>query len=55
MAIRNHRHRRPLRLDRPVGAQRSGFDALLIAIVLVLIVTALRNVVPYLLPSRKDR
>ncbi len=33
----------------------SGFDALLIAIVLVLIVTALRNVAPYLLPSRKDR
>lgn len=31
----------------------SGFDALLIGIVLVLIVTALRNVVPHL--SRKDR
>jgi len=32
----------------------SGFDALLIAIVLVLIVAAVRNVVP-LLSSRKDR
>jgi hypothetical protein len=31
----------------------SGFDALLIGIVLILIVTALRNVMPYL--SRKDR
>ncbi len=31
----------------------SGFDALLIGIVLVLIVTAARNVVPHL--SRKDR
>ena len=31
----------------------SGFDALLIAIVLVLIVTAVRNVAPYL--SRKDQ
>jgi hypothetical protein len=31
----------------------SGFDALLIGIALVLIVTAARNVVPYL--SRKDR
>ena len=31
----------------------SGFDALLIGIVLILIVTALRGVVPYL--SRKDR
>ncbi len=31
----------------------SGFDALLIAIVLVLIVSALRNVVPFLF-SRKD-
>jgi xanthine/uracil/vitamin C permease (AzgA family) len=31
----------------------SGFDALLIGIVLVLIVTALRNVVPHL--SRKDQ
>ena len=32
----------------------SGFDALLIAIVLVLIVTAARNVVPHL-ASRKDQ
>ncbi len=32
----------------------SGFDALLIAIVLVLIVAALRNVAP-LLSGRKDR
>ena len=32
----------------------SGFDALLIAIVMVLIVTALRNVGPYL-SSRKDQ
>lgn len=32
----------------------SGFDALLIAIVLVLIVTALRNVAPHL-PGRKDQ
>ncbi len=31
----------------------SGFDALLIAIVLVLIVTGVRNVVPYL-SSRKE-
>jgi hypothetical protein len=31
----------------------SGFYALLIGIVLILIVTALRNVMPYL--SRKDR
>jgi hypothetical protein len=31
----------------------SGFDALLIGIVLILIVTALRTVVPYL--SRKDQ
>jgi hypothetical protein len=31
----------------------SGFDALLIGIVLVLIVTAARNVMPHL--SRKDR
>jgi hypothetical protein len=31
----------------------SGFDALLIGIVLVLIVTALRNVAPHL--SRKDQ
>ena len=35
------------------GLNVSGFDALLIGIVLVLIVTALRNVVPHL--SRKDR
>jgi hypothetical protein len=32
----------------------SGFDALLIGVVLVLIVTAARNVGPYL-TSRKDR
>jgi hypothetical protein len=32
----------------------SGFDALLIAIVMVLIVTALRNVAPHL-TSRKDQ
>lgn len=31
----------------------SGFDAAIIGIVLVLVVTALRNVVPYL--SRKDK
>jgi len=32
----------------------SGFDAILIAIVMVLAVTAVRNVVPYL-SGRKDR
>ena len=32
----------------------SGFDALLIGLVMVLVVTAIRNVLPYL-PSRKDR
>jgi hypothetical protein len=32
----------------------SGFDALLIAIVMVLVVTAIRSVGPYL-SSRKDR
>ncbi|MGH2843401.1 MAG: hypothetical protein ACRDKL_07420 [Solirubrobacteraceae bacterium] len=31
-----------------------GFDAILIAIVLVLVVTAIRNVVPHL-TARKDR
>ncbi len=35
------------------GINISGFDSLLIGIVLVLIVTAVRNVGPYL--SRKDR
>jgi hypothetical protein len=35
------------------GLNVSGFDALLIGIVLVLIATAARNVIPYL--SRKDR
>jgi hypothetical protein len=32
----------------------SGFDSILIAIVMVLVVTALRNVVPHL-TGRKDR
>ena len=42
-----HRHRRPVHLDRPVGDHIfGGFDAILIAIVMVLIAIAVRNLLP---------
>ena len=49
-----HRHRRPLHLDHHLVAQRvSGLDALLIAMVMVLIAIGVRNLLPFL-PGRRD-